>query len=879
MSKQVVRFAVRVRLVQVTGVAAGVDSVAVEWKRGKHKGVSSVAAAKGAVAAWDGAAGEIVIPCTMYYLPKKKSYEEKELSMSVVRGTNAKQVLGRASVALDVLAQDVGDGAEKSLSRKDNLDGGAVIEYVVSMRRLHDPRDKLPGGPTAVSSSSPMPIRPRTAGPEAASSVAAPLAESPLQSLETRTATPPAFVVSATPEPRRSPSMPTSVREVPLPLSRVDRELGYASSGGIPTSSRSQHERTDSGGAPRAQQHARNDSGGGPLPPAVASSLGGGASMASTSNSVNAMPSVSVSANSRTPSMQRDSSALQRSSELDVSGALGTSTGKTSKKSILGGAGHRRGKSHAVTPDELRGLHSGMDLRQSPLVSPAPIASSGNIAQAGRKSNAAKLGSKLGFKRGDRGSGSVSQTTTPFSPRLQAEMSDSSRRLAPDFLIAGEAASPSSSSDFEDEPVPLPTLASMRSSGTALALGSPRTSAASQQQAPGSPSPASPEHREEIQYYQRQLADQGRRKDQALVLQHFVAFGQPAFARDTSVSACVLFRCLGEWDSFANDGKEFREQLLEAFEQLSKNMMGLPQQLYWLSTLVSLLFLLRNKLKAIPRSDVPRTNALAVFQERLRGLATALAARAALLVGADLRPLIAPALLEHALLEDSAGPSAPKHKPQPHQPPQPARPTVASVLAVLENLRVALEAAHVVGSVASQVMARVAHLVAAMAVNTFLDNNPRLCTFSNGLQMRKPILELRGWMTRHHFEAAAGHLAPLEEIVNVLCMNKSALVEPEVRREVCPHLSSAQLGQLLLLYTPDSFDSEPIHPAVLAALCGDNVNDFKVDIELRAPLALELSEGSYEWSKFELPKAITDQPSLAFLSRPFAEDNALSDAW
>ena len=62
-----------------------------------------------------------------------------------------------------------------------------------------------------------------------------------------------------------------------------------------------------------------------------------------------------------------------------------------------------------------------------------------------------------------------------------------------------------------------------------------------------------------------------------------------------------------------------------------------------------------------------------------------------------------------------------------------------------------------------------------------------------------------------------------------------------MRKEVCPHLSAAQLGQLLLLYTPDSFDSEPIHPAVLAALCGDNVQDFKVDVELRAPLAYAAS--------------------------------------
>ncbi len=856
LAKQVVRCAVRVTLLKATGLGSSGDSVVVEWKRGKHHGTSGAAAAKGGGAVWEGAAGEIVIPCTLYFLPKKRAFEEKSLSVALVRG---RQLLARAAVALDVLAQELGETGEATATRREEGEGGVVLEYLVHMRRLHDPRDKA----ASSAASSPMPVRPR---PVAASlggddSPTTTLSESPLQSIDARATPSPAasapFVApAATPEPRRSPGTPAVPSFASIPTSpKVEKEFGYASSGGIPMSARSQHERTGSSNSSTLPSVAPV-----PMPISVGSTDARG---------------------SRTPSMQRETSQLQRSSDLEVGSAVGLgpggASGKTSKKTILGGAGHRRGKSHAVTPDELRGLHAGPDLRQSPQLSQAAMSSGAMSGQNSRKSNAAKLGSKLGFKRPDRGSNSVSQAFSPLSPRGPEDVR---RAAAADFLIAGNLSS-SSSSDFEEEPLALPlALPPSRASG---AVSSPTLQRASSSgaspnlSAGGGGGAGSSEHREEIQFYQRQLADQGRRRDQSYVLQHFVAFCQPVYTREMSVSAWVLFRCLAEWDAFGSDGREFREQLLEGFEQLSKNAMNQQHQLYWLSTLLSLLSLLRSKLRPIPRSDVPRNNGLSVFQERLRGLAAAMCSRAAALAVAELRPLVSQALLEHAVLEDSAGPSAPKQK-QPVGTTQP-RATVASIVAVLDALRVSLEAAHVLASVAAQLMARVAHALAAMALNALLDNNPRLCTFSNGLQMRKPVLELRGWLTRHRFDAAAALLVPLEEVVNVLCMNKSALVEAEVRREVCPTLSSAQLGQLLLLYTPDAFDSEPIHPAILAALCGDNVADFKMDVELRRPLSLDLAEASYELAECDLPKSVTEQPSLAFLSRSFADDTSASDAW
>ena len=884
----------------------------------------------------------------MYWLPKRRQFEEKTLQLSLSRpaprsSSSSSSPLGRATVALHVLASELGEQPERRFVLHEALEGGAgaELELHLTVRRLADPRSgpspsplpspapsRLPSAPSSSSSSAPPPSSPPVSvGPSrrvASSSDELPsLAESPLQSLETRP-------VPSSDAPRRSAAPPPALSlavpsSAPALAALAGREgSGYASSGGIPLSARGHHERSGSGAGNSGVSSSGAVSSSGTSGPSGGGGGGGGGHMRSPSSLAGLqLPSVSGSSSGAgslaSPGLLQASPMSARpSGGAGLSGSVGgetpemepqsSSSAKTAKKGLLGGAGHRRGKSHAVTPDELRGLHAtnSADFRQSPQL----MQGSGGVSFASgptnRKSNAAKLTSKLGFKqpRADRSSGSISQT---FSPRGGPNQSSSS--LAPsdefprsgthsDFLIADTMSS--SSSEFEEDALASSTSSSSSSAtsrsslhpGSPIALlrvsGSPGPGSApgspsqQQQQQNRLPSSVAAEHRDEIQFYQRQLADQGRRRDQSYILQHFVAFCQPMYTRGISVSAWILFRCLVEWDCFSNsEGREFREQMLEGFEQLSKNPMDQQHQLYWLSSLLSLMVLLRSKLKPIPRSEVQRNNNLTVFQERLRGLATALCSRAAVMSVAELRPLISPALLEHALLEDSAG-TTPNKRPANGSGASTAasvRPTVYSMIVVLEGLRQNLKEAFVLPSVAAQLMARVSHGMTAIALNTLLDNNPRLCTFSNGLQMKKPIVELRSWMQRHQFEAAASMLAPLEEVVNVLCMNKSALVEPDVRKDVCPHLSSAQLGQLLLLYTPDSFDSEPVHPAILAALCGDNVHDFRVDPELRTPLTLDLTEASYEVNDLEPPKNVADQPSLLFLCRPFSEDDGTSDAW
>jgi hypothetical protein len=403
----------------------------------------------------------------------------------------------------------------------------------------------------------------------------------------------------------------------------------------------------------------------------------------------------------------------------------------------------------------------------------------------------------------------------------------------------------------------------------------PKTFAASSGSIPklGGRSPPK-QQSDEVLFYKRQLAEQSRKHDQEFIMTQFVTFCEPAYTSKLPLSAWVLFRCLVHWDGFGAEGRDFRELLLDNFEQLSKKPdLNQKHVLYWISSLVSLLYLLGSHLPAISRSDVAKANAVAMFKERVQDLASSLILRSSSIVLAELDPVIAPALLEHAGLENNGRDQMSKSRG--------AKITVDEVIKILNQMQEAVAAACLQSSIAAQLFVCVAHGATSMTLNSLLDDHPGLCTFSNGLQMKAPIYEFKNWFEKLQYKTAASKVAPLEEVVNVLCMNKGALVEAEVRADVCPHLSGPQLSQLLLLYTPDSFDSDPIHPGVLAALCGDDHltrEDYCAEVELQIPLVVDVNETAVDVKNITLPKSVMDQDSLAFL-RSSNEQKTKTDAW
>ncbi len=62
------------------------------------------------------------------------------------------------------------------------------------------------------------------------------------------------------------------------------------------------------------------------------------------------------------------------------------------------------------------------------------------------------------------------------------------------------------------------------------------------------------------------------------------------------------------------------------------------------------------------------------------------------------------------------------------------------------------------------------------------------------------------------FVSSSDNLESIRQSADVLVVNKAKLLEGNVRREVCPSLTHPQLYQLLMSYTPDEFDPEPVDP-------------------------------------------------------------------
>lgn len=822
----------------------------------------------------------------MYYYPKKKMYEEKELVLTLCKThSHLSKHIGKTKLMIDKVALEMGEQEETSLTKKELLDCGSKIEYQLYLKRLDGTIGEKKPSAKSVPQSVPQPTPTTTkrplnkVGSQEESSV---LAESPLQPIE--------HPSNKDSEESSSPVTPPTLARGRKDSSKSFPDITALNFSSIPAETQKPAPEYNAGSYQASSARLSTSVGRISLQPTP------DRSSVSFANA----PSPITSYHSRTPSGGTGGMVLGRQSESVVEQIPKVDQRK--KKILAHAHGHRRGKSHAVTPDELKGLvgSTGNDFRTNSNnpINPSPAGSASNIkrkskAHLGKKAFAHVGGGKrnstsnLGLSpRGDRGhhhTHSQSSSATPTSPTSSAQSllivnnDDSSSEEEKDNTghhnVAGVHA-------WLASPVRTMSTPGLKEHRRVESLNSIGDRSSREIESPGTLKKSTENMRksdedagrraEELEAYKRKLAEQNKKRDQTYIYHQFVAFTHPSYTSEMSLSAYVLFRCVVEWDCFNPDEPDFREQLLEGFEKLSKSQLEQNHSVYWLSTVLSLLNLLRNNLNPIARSEVAKSNALVVFQERLRGLASAFLTRVVTpFVNNELKPVLSLAILEQHSLDD-AGPSTRKNKAAP-------KVTINAVLKSLDDFLELIMNAKIASSIVSQVFARVSHAITAHTLNVLLDNNPGLCTFSNGLQMKKPISELRGWFTRNQFETAASLLNPLEEIVNVLCMNKSALVEAEVRKEVCPHLTDAQLGQLLLLYTPDDFDSSPVHPGVLAQLCGDiNPNDYKMSEEYRVVLSLDMTDCVYELSHKDLPDVLqqmADQPSLGFLTEPFKEQD------
>ncbi|KYQ93219.1 myosin-5b [Tieghemostelium lacteum] len=98
-----------------------------------------------------------------------------------------------------------------------------------------------------------------------------------------------------------------------------------------------------------------------------------------------------------------------------------------------------------------------------------------------------------------------------------------------------------------------------------------------------------------------------------------------------------------------------------------------------------------------------------------------------------------------------------------------------------------------------------------------------LCCLSSSIPLKMNISELEHWLKSHHgkdwSQSVCDKLKLLKEVVYILMIDKTQLANEDLRREICPTMTTAQLKQLLSVYSPDidSFE-DPISGEILSTL-------------------------------------------------------------
>lgn len=102
--------------------------------------------------------------------------------------------------------------------------------------------------------------------------------------------------------------------------------------------------------------------------------------------------------------------------------------------------------------------------------------------------------------------------------------------------------------------------------------------------------------------------------------------------------------------------------------------------------------------------------------------------------------------------------------------------------------------------------------------NTLL-NTKRMCTCSNGFQIKLELSQLEQWISKTlQIPEIKSQLDIMAQAANVLVMDKNVILEGDMLKQICPLLTAKQIKRLLELFTPDQLSPTPVPPEVFAKL-------------------------------------------------------------
>jgi len=155
--------------------------------------------------------------------------------------------------------------------------------------------------------------------------------------------------------------------------------------------------------------------------------------------------------------------------------------------------------------------------------------------------------------------------------------------------------------------------------------------------------------------------------------------------------------------------------------------------------------------------------------------------------------------------------------------------------------------------------------------NTLLQRK-ELCKCGNGVLIKMATSQLEEWGEHvKHLNlrpVIREQLEPIRNAADLLVMNKSALSEEQTRREICPALNDRQITHILRLYSPDEYDSEPVHPGLFTELSSSerDSDQLLIDGSYMFPLVTTFENQPFaDSSDIKIPKELLLKPGFVFL--------------
>lgn len=190
--------------------------------------------------------------------------------------------------------------------------------------------------------------------------------------------------------------------------------------------------------------------------------------------------------------------------------------------------------------------------------------------------------------------------------------------------------------------------------------------------------------------------------------------------------------------------------------------------------------------------------------------------------------------------------------------------TVHNILKVLTQYSQLLSSNGVCFEIINQFFSQIYYFINAMVFNSLITQK-KYCNMGYSIYLKMSLTQLENWAIDNKFDLPKSQLESIREVTNVLMMNKNLLLDETVRKDICPSLSSTQIGQLLTQYHPDEYDPEGSVPSnVISALKGDKKAETIDEYLIYEPTVKSIIDMP-SWRLVDIPKSLVGNDQFDFL--------------